>query len=229
MKKNTVYGYCRVSTNKQNLERQIKEIAAHYPDAVIVSDKYTGTRMERPEWDKLCRKLKSGDTVVFESVSRMSRNAAEGAAVYEELYNRGINLVFLSQPFVNTDNYRQAASASIDMTGNEIADIYIEATNRVLMLLARKQVQQAFQSAEDEVTEKRRATAQGVRNAQDNGKQVGRAAGASVTTKKSIAAKEEIKKYSKRYGGSLNDTDTMKMVGLARNTFYKYIKEMAAE
>ena len=56
---------------------------AEYPTAHIVQEAYTGTSIFRPEWLKLYRVLKAGDTVVFDSVSRMSRNAEEGFALYE--------------------------------------------------------------------------------------------------------------------------------------------------
>ena len=57
---------------------------AEYPTAHIVQEAYTGTSILRPEWSKLYRVLKDGDTVVFDSVSRMSRNAEEGFSLYEE-------------------------------------------------------------------------------------------------------------------------------------------------
>ena len=97
-----IYGYARISTAKQNIERQIRNITAEYPSAVIHQEKYTGTKMDRPEWKRLYRKLESGDTVVFDSVSRMSRNAEEGFALYKELYERDIALVFIKEPHINT-------------------------------------------------------------------------------------------------------------------------------
>ena len=48
-----IYGYCRVSRRTQNIERQIRNIKAKYPDAVIVTDEYTGTRLDRPGWTRL--------------------------------------------------------------------------------------------------------------------------------------------------------------------------------
>ena len=69
-----IYGYCRISTAKQSIDRQIRNIKAEYPTAHIVQEAYTGTSIFRPEWLKLYRILKSGDTVVFDSVSQMSRN-----------------------------------------------------------------------------------------------------------------------------------------------------------
>ena len=77
-----VFGYARISTLKQSIERQIRNIKAVYPDAVIVTEKYTGTKMDRPEWSKLYKKAQAGDLIVFDSVSRMSRDAEEGFQVY---------------------------------------------------------------------------------------------------------------------------------------------------
>ena len=85
-----IYGYCRISTSKQSIDRQIRNIKAEYPTAHIVQEAYTGTSIFRPEWLKLYRVLKAGDTVVFDSVSRMSRNAEEGFALYEDLYHKGM-------------------------------------------------------------------------------------------------------------------------------------------
>ena len=87
-----IYGYCRISTAKQSIDRQIRNIKAEYPTAHIVQEAYTGTSIFRPEWLKLYRVLKSGDMVVFDSVSRMSRNAEEGFTLYEDLYHKGIRL-----------------------------------------------------------------------------------------------------------------------------------------
>lgn len=74
---------------------------AEYPTAHIVQEAYTGTSILRPEWSKLYRILKKGDTVVFDSVSRMSRNAEEGFSLYEDLYNKGIQLVFLKEHHID--------------------------------------------------------------------------------------------------------------------------------
>lgn len=82
-----IYSYCRISTAKQSIDRQIRNIKAEYPTAHIVQEAYTGTSIFRPEWLKLYRVLKAGDTAVFDSVSRMSRNAEEGFALYEDLYH----------------------------------------------------------------------------------------------------------------------------------------------
>ena len=65
----------------------------------------------------LLKLVKEGDTIVFDSVSRMSGNADEGFNAYEELYNRGVSLVFLKEPHINTDTYKQALESNIKLTG----------------------------------------------------------------------------------------------------------------
>ena len=88
-----IYGYARISRKEQSVERQIRNIKAEYPTAVILKEAYTGTKMDRPEWTKLHKKVKSGDVIVFDSVSRMSRNADEGVEMYFELYENSIQLI----------------------------------------------------------------------------------------------------------------------------------------
>ena len=84
------YGYCRISRATQNIERQARNISEYDSTARLIKEAYTGTTQERPAWLKLCKGLKRGDTVIFDSVSRMSRNAAEGFREYQELYDAGI-------------------------------------------------------------------------------------------------------------------------------------------
>ena len=130
-----VYGYCRISTSRQNIDRQIRNIQSAYPDAVIIQEVYTGTKSEgRTQWENLLRTVKPGNTIIFDSVSRMSRNAAEGFETYQELYNKGIELVFLKEPHINTATYKRALSNNISMTGTK-TDIILKAINEYLMEL----------------------------------------------------------------------------------------------
>ena len=227
-----LYAYCRVSTQRQKLDRQIDNIKAIYPAALFYCDKFTGSTLDRPEWNRLYKRLQSGDTIIFDSVSRMSRDAESGAALYQALYERDINLVFLNEPHCNTDCYRQAASASIQTTDNEIADVYIEATNRVLMILAKRQIEIAFEQAEKERLDICKRVKDGMRAAKEaaalKGDELvyGQRKGATLTTKKSKEAKQIIRKHSKDYDGTLNDMEVMKLAGISRNTFYKYKREM---
>ena len=233
-----LYAYCRVSTERQKLQRQVDNIMqannGAYAEALFFCDKYTGSTLDRPEWNRLYKRLKPNDTVVFDSVSRLSRDAESGSALYEELYQKGINLVFLNEPYCNTDCYRQAAAANIPPTGNEIADIYIAATNKVLMLLARKQIAIVFEQAEKERLDICKRVKDGMRSAKEKAaeqgieKKYGLATGTKLTTKKSVAAKEIIMKHSKDFNGTLNDPDVIKLSGISRNSFYKYKAQLKA-
>ena len=223
-----IYGYCRISTKQQSIERQIRNIKAEYTDAVIVTEVYTGTKQDRPEWNKLYKKVKPGDTVIFDSVSRMSRNAEEGFNLYEELYNKNVELVFLKEPHINTNTYKKALESNISMTGTTV-DYILEGVNKYLMALAKEQIKLAFEQSEKEVQDLHQRTKEGIETARLNGKQIGQKAGTKLTTKKSIEAKQLILKHSKDFNGTLSDMDCMKLIGLARNTFYKYKRELRDE
>ena len=220
-----LYGYCRISKAKQSIERQIRNIKAAYPEALIVQEVFTRIRIDRKEWQKLFNKVKSGDIIVFDSVSRMSGNANDGFTAYEDLYNRGVSLVFLKEPHINTSTYKQALENNVKLTGSNV-DYILEGVNKYLMALAKEQIRLAFEQSEKEVEDLHQRTREGIETARLNGKQIGQRPGAKLTTKKSIAAKETIMKHSKDFNGSLNDLEVMQLTGLARNTFYKYKREL---
>lgn len=223
-----IYGYCRISTKQQNIERQERNIAKAFPDAKIEREAFTGTKINRPVFNKILNRLKSGDTLVFDSVSRMSRNADEGFELYQKLYCDGINLVFLKEPHINTETYKSALSNNLQMTGTDV-DFILEGVNRYLMALAKTQIRLAFEQAEKEVEDLRQRTKEGIETARRNGKQIGQKAGITLTTKKSTESKEIILKHSKDFGGTLSDSEVMKLAGLARNTYYKYKRELKEE
>lgn len=223
-----IYGYCRISKPKQNIERQSRNIKASYPEAMIIDEAYTGTSLNRKEWNKLYKAVKPGDTIIFDSVSRMSRNADEGYKAYEDLYNRGIELVFLKEPHINTATFKNAINQAIPATGTSI-DYILEGINRYLLALAKEQIIIAFEQAEKEVQDLHQRTKEGIETARLNGKQIGQRAGSKLTTKKSVISKEIIKKHSQDFEGTLADADVMTLTGLSRNTYYKYKRELKEE
>lgn len=222
------YGYCRISTKKQNIERQERNIKSAYPEAVILKEVFTGTKINRKEWNKLETKLKAGDTVIFDSVSRMSRNAEEGFQTYEAMFTRGINLVFLKEPHINTSTYKSAMQNQVQMTGSTV-DLILEGVNKYLLALAKEQIRIAFEQAEKEVSDLQQRTREGIQTARLNGKQIGLKTGTRLVTKKSITSKETILKHSRDFGGSLSDVEVMQLTGLSRNTYYKYKRELKQE
>ena len=183
--------------------------------------------MDRREWQKLMKRVKAGDTIIFDSVSRMSGNAEDGFAAYEDLFNRGVNLVFLREPHINTDTYKKALENNVQLTGSNV-DYILEGVNRYLMELAKEQIRLAFEQSEKEVEDLHQRTREGIETARLNGKQIGRKKDAKITTKKSLAAKEIIRKHSRDFNGTLSDVEVMQLTGLSRNTYYKYKRELKA-
>ena len=226
---NRVYGYARISTQKQNIDRQIRNILSAYPNATLFKEAYTGTKLyERKEFDRLLKRVKEGDTIVFDSVSRMSRNADDGIKLYLELYSRGINLVFIKEPQISTATYQSALETNIQMTGDDV-DVILQAINTYLIRLATKQIKLAFQQSQKEVDDLHQRTAEGIQTAKLQGKQIGQKQGATLHVKKKEPAKAVILKHNKDFYGTLSDTETMKLAGVSRNTYYKYKAELTAE
>lgn len=220
-----IYGYVRISTKKQNIHRQTRNIEREYPKAKIISEVYTGTKIDRQEWQKLIKRVKPGDTIVFDSVSRMSRNAEEGFKAYEELFNNGVELVFLKEPHINTEVFKRVRETTVPMTGTTV-DLILNGINQYLMALAKEQIILAFEQSEKEVQDLRQRTVEGLETARLNGKQIGLATGTKLTTKKSQKAKEIILKYHEDFYGTLSDTEVMKLAEVSHNTFYKYKREL---
>ncbi len=232
---NNLYGVARVSTKKQNIERQIRNILAEFPTAKIIKEVYTGTKLEgREKFENLLKILKPGDTLIFDSVSRMSRNVDEGFNLYQELFRKGINLVFLKEPHINTSVYKQALETKqIDIqintdseTMNEFTTALFDIINKLLMNLVKEQIKRAFEESEAEVTRLHQRVKEGLLTAKLKGKQLGQKQGVRLITKKSKKAKEIILKHSKTFEGTLNDDECRKLAGISRNSYYKYKSEL---
>lgn len=251
-----LYGYCRVSTQHQRIDRQKNAIAKAYAGQEVkyFAEKYTGAKIDRPQFNRLLKQVKPGDTIIFDSVSRMSRTASEGMDLYEKLYEAGIDLVFLNEPSINTQVIRsslekdalpkiQTGDADADKVYNGIFDLLKEYS----MALVKRQVKTAFDQAEKELLDTRERVKGGIASTKKNNekilakvaegklsrseaekdlKQIGHQTGTKIETKKAIRAKEKILANSKDFNGSLNDIDCIKVCEISRNTFYKYKSEL---
>lgn len=228
---NKIYGYCRVSTKKQSIGRQVENISKAYPTARIFTEAFTGTKIEgRKEFNKLLKIVKHGDTIVFDSVSRMSRNAEDGVKLYMELLDKGIELVFLKENYINTEVYKRQLVDKVQLTGTNVDEI-LKGINNYFRTLAADQIKIAFEQSQKEVQDLRTRTKERLAILKESGKKLGHHAEDHVklTTKKSIEAKKIIKQRSKTFGGDLNNKDCMKICEIHKNTFYKYMKEIIAE
>ena len=225
----SIYGYARISRPTQKIERQIQNIIREYPNAIIKQEAYTGTKIEgRKEFKKLLDNVKAGDTIVFDSVSRMSRNADDGVKTYFELFEKGVKLIFLKEHYIDTDVYAENLKDKIELQGTD-EDAIFKGLNNYFRKLAERQIRIAFEQAQKEVDDLHVRTSEGMREAKRKGKQIGQVAGATLNVKKKEPIKAEIKAKSKDFEGTYTDKDLMKVLGIARNTYYKYKKELAEE
>lgn len=230
-----VYGYARISTAKQSLTRQIENILREYPDAEIIDEVFTGTTTDRPKWVKLLKAVKKGDTIIFDSVSRMSRNAAEGICDYKNLYSMGVNLVFLKEHHIDTDTYKNAMNNQIDMisdTGDidtdNLINTIIGAIKKYQLALAEKQIELAFAQSEKEVSDLKIRTKEGMRASGAAEKISKSKTGTIYTVKKSENAKQIIAKHYEKFGGSLTAQECIELAGISRNTFFKLAQDIRA-
>ena len=94
--KNYMFGYARVSTETQNLDRQLDALKKYGVD-VIYSEKMTGTKRDRPKLAKMLDRMTTGDTVVIESRSRLGRSTKDLIELTDLFHKQEANLVSLKE------------------------------------------------------------------------------------------------------------------------------------
>lgn len=231
MKNKKIIGYIRISTKKQKLERQEENILKVYPEAKIIKEIFTGTTQNRPEWQKLKKKVDNSYKLVLDSVSRMSRNADEGVEEYFELLEKGVELEFLKEPYINTKVYEEQLKInnSIQVEDKNLNETILKGVREYLKRIAAQQIRIAFEQAEKEVLDLRERTKEGLRETKKKGTVLGRIKGKTYETKKSKEMKEKIKKLSKDFEGNLKDIEILDLLKIARMSYYKYKKQLFEE
>ena len=94
--KNYIFGYARVSTEQQNLDRQLDALNKYGAD-IIFNEKMTGTKRNRPELSKMLDRLTEGDTVVVESLSRLGRSTKDLIELVDLFEKKKVHLVSLKE------------------------------------------------------------------------------------------------------------------------------------
>ena len=241
----TIYGYMRVSTKHQDVGRQKVNILRVYPSAVLYEETHSGGDYNGcVVLNKLLKIVKAGDTIVFDSVSRFTRDNVTGLKEYKRLFKMGVNLIFLNEPYINTDNYRKALEVALPRTGTFI-DPIIKGVEEALLQLAEKQVQDAFDQANKEMLDIRKRTSQALQKKMaenrilppDQQIRIGTQKGDTFTTKKKIIAMNRIReRIEKEYpdevimnnivGDLMKQLPDSKCKTISRNTYYQYKREV---
>lgn len=227
-----MYGYTRISTAKQSLQRQVDNLKKFNSDIEIYQEVFTGTQTDgREVYKRLKGKLKKGDVLVFDSVSRMSRNTEEGIQEYFELMERGIDLIFLKERYIDTAVYKDQieSNQTIKTNDTDLDQTIFKGIREYLERLAKKQIKIAFDQAEKEVKDLQERTKEALKIKKMQGVELGRKAGVQIETKKEKEMRVKIKKLSKDFDGNLKDVEVMELLKLARNTYYKYKKKLLQE
>ena len=93
------YGYARVSTVSQDLESQVAALESQGCD-VIYSEKFTGTKADRPKFKEVLSKLEEGDTLVVTKLDRFARSTVDAINTVKELFSRGVKVHVLNMGLV---------------------------------------------------------------------------------------------------------------------------------
>ncbi len=193
-----IYGYIRVSTREQNEDRQLIALqSVPVPERGIFLDKQSGADFERPQYQRLVKRLKPGDLLYIKSIDRLGRN-------YEEILNqwrvltkeKGVDIVVLDMPLLDTRRGK-------DLVGTFLSDIVLQVLSFV---------------AENERANIRQRQAEGIAAARKRGVRFGRPSVTAPENFPEIVADWE--------AGRTGFQETLARSGLAPATFYRRLREL---
>lgn len=126
-----IYGYARVSTADQNLDRQ-KDALNKYGIDKLFCEKISGTKKSRPELDLMLRTIEEGDTVVIESLSRLGRSVKNLAELMETFNEKGIRLISLKETIDTTSSTGRLLFTILSSLAQFERDVLVERTREGL-------------------------------------------------------------------------------------------------
>ena len=192
-----IFGYVRVSSKEQNEARQMETMRKEgIEERDIFIDKASGKNFQRPQYQLLKQMVREGDTVVFDSITRMGRNMDDTMKEYKWFVENGVQLRFIKEPMINTSN--------------EHDDVMKRAIQTIILTLLT-----AF--AEKEREEIKTRQAEGIAVAKAQGKHLGRP--------KTEITQEFEQAYKQWKENEITAVEAMKKVNVPRSTFYRIVKE----
>ena len=96
-----IFGYARVSTIEQNLDRQIDALKLAGAEEII-QEKITGTKADRPQLNRLMDKLREGDVILIADLTRLSRSTKDLFALVDKIEKKGANIKSLKESWLDT-------------------------------------------------------------------------------------------------------------------------------
>lgn len=194
------YGYARVSTIAQNLDRQLEElIKLGLDEKCIYTDKESGKDFNRTNYKKLCRKLKPGDVLFIKAIDRLGRNYNMVLKEWRILTKeKGVDIVVIDMPLLDT------RIEGKNLVGKFIADIVLQVLSFV---------------AENERETMRKRQAEGIKIARQKGVRFGRPGLPTPVNFNNV-----VKLYIEK---KITSNEAVIMSGLTRGTFYRKLNQVA--
>ena len=192
-----IFGYARVSSKDQNLDRQIKELIKYgVEERDIIVDKQSGKDFNRNGYKTLKDNLlRAGDTLVIKELDRLGRNMEQIKLEWKELEDKGVSIVVVDNPILNT-------AGKTDLEKKLISNIVFELLSYM---------------SEKERLKIRQRQAEGIKIAKDKGRRFGRP---------TIEYPENWKEvYNKWINKEITAVKAMNELSLKKNTFYKLVKQ----
>ena len=194
-----IYGYCRVSSKEQNLDRQItalKEYGVEERD--IITDKQSGKDFNREGYQSLKNTLlRTGDTLVIKELDRLGRDMQQIKEEWHQLQENGINIVVIDNPILNTEG-------KTDLEKTLISNIVFE----LLSYMAEKE--------REKIRQRQKEGIQALKD-RNNGKGIGRP--------KATFPSNWVEVYEDWKDKKITGVKAMELLELKKNTFYKLVKE----
>ena len=193
-----IYGYVRVSSKEQNLDRQVESLKKYgVEERDIITDKQSGKDFNREGYITLKNSLlREGDILVIKELDRLGRNMDQIKQEWQELEKLGVNIVVLDNPVLNTEG-------KTDLERKLIGNIIFE----LLTYMAQKE--------REKIKQRQR---EGIDAAKALGKHLGRP--------RAMYPKNWNEIYPKWKNGEIKAVEAMELMGLKKNTFYNLIKRL---
>lgn len=197
-------GYVRVSSKDQNEDRQIENMKClGIENRDIFIDKQSGKNMKRENYQMLKRLARTGDTIVFDSLTRLGRSMNDVLEEFRYYEQQRINLQFIKEPFIN-----------VNYSGQSTNDVIQQAVQKATLTIL-----SAF--AEKERNDIKQRQAEGIALAKKQGKHLGRPP-VQIT-------EQFIEAYEAWQSGKITAVGAMRKYDIKRSSFYKLVKEYEAQ
>jgi|APAga8741244001_1050109.scaffolds.fasta_scaffold09406_4 DNA invertase Pin-like site-specific DNA recombinase len=202
-----IIGYARVSSESQNLARQIEDLKNYGCDKIF-EEKISGKNFNRPVYQQMRKKLRFGDILVVHDLSRFGRNKEEILQEWQSLINDDVDIVVLNLPVLNTAQYKGIEGG--DKLGKLVSDIFLSVMSWMV---------------EEERNRIKSAQKQGIEIAKKQGKYKGR----ELKYSKNASNPKDRIIYDLIVSMLKSKTSIMdihKKTGVARMTIYRIKKEI---